>query len=112
MKNTEARAAQIAALNDECRRTFCAGHVFVTDGVRHLGDYNSRNALYQKIQHDVPVPGNDPYGERDFGSVTHAGTKVLWKIDCYDLNKEFHSPDPTDPSVTCRVLTIMRADEY
>ena len=31
---------------------------------------------------------------------------------CYDRATEFGSPDPTDPAVTTRVLTIMRADEY
>lgn len=35
-----------------------------------------------------------------------------WKIDYYDRNLEFHSPDPADPSATVRVLTIMRVDEY
>jgi hypothetical protein len=36
----------------------------------------------------------------------------FWKIDSYDRNTEFGSPDPADPDVTTRVLTIMRADEY
>mgnify|MGYP000564937011 CR=1 FL=1 len=35
-----------------------------------------------------------------------------WKIDYYDRNLEFHSPDAADPVVTVRVLTIIRVDEY
>lgn len=35
-----------------------------------------------------------------------------WKIDYYDRNLELHSPDPADPSVTIRMLTIMRVNEY
>ncbi|GAM07608.1 DUF3768 domain-containing protein, partial [Novosphingobium sp. MBES04] len=30
----------------------------------------------------------------------------------YDAALEQGSPDPADPSVTCRVITILRADEY
>jgi len=40
------------------------------------------------------------------------GEGYYWKIDYYDRNLEFHSPDPADPSVTICVLTIMRVDEY
>ena len=41
-----------------------------------------------------------------------AGERYFFKIDYYDKNTEFGSPDPADPAVTTRVLTIMRADEY
>jgi hypothetical protein len=30
----------------------------------------------------------------------------------YDQNLAMHSPDPADPAVTQRVITIMLADEY
>ena len=32
-------------------------------------------------------------------------------IDYYDRSLEFHSPDPADPSVTIRVLTIMHVED-
>jgi hypothetical protein len=61
---------------------------------------------------DAEPPDNDPYSEHDFGSFEIEGDKFFWKIDCYDKTLEFGSPDPTDPSVTTRLLTIMLASEY
>ena len=46
------------------------------------------------------------------GRFTVDGQDFYWKIDYYDLDLEYHSPDPADPSVTVRVLTIMRVGEY
>ena len=51
-------------------------------------------------------------GEHDFGAIDEGGVRCFWKIDLYDRATEMGSPDPADPAVTTRVLTIMRADEY
>ena len=42
----------------------------------------------------------------------YRGQQIFWKIDMYDLNYEFYSPQPDDETQTNRVLTIMFADEY
>jgi uncharacterized protein DUF3768 len=37
---------------------------------------------------------------------------VFWKIEYYDKDLQFRSPDPADPAVTERIITIMLAEEY
>ena len=45
-------------------------------------------------------------------SLEFEGRKFFFKIDCYDTKMEFGSPDPADPEVLARALTIMLASEY
>jgi hypothetical protein len=105
------RAKRIAALNDELRTHFRGGIVLMTDGVEASGE---RDRVIEAVRRYRfrGVDGNNPYGENDFGAVDVGGDKYFFKIDYYDLDLRMHSPDPTDPAVTRRVLTIMRANEY
>lgn len=108
----EDRACRIRALNDRFRQTLAGGHVVVTRGVDALGGDAVAAILAAVRCFDHFDAGNDPYGEHDFGSVTHDGRRLFWKIDCYDRTFTAASPDPADPAVTARVLTVMLADEY
>ena len=64
-------------------------------------------AVYDDFCH-----ANDPYEEHDFGSFDVDGQLIFFKIDYFDKGGSFHSPDPSDASVTQRVITIMLAEEY
>jgi hypothetical protein len=107
-----ARAERIRALNDAFRQSLVGGRALVTRGVLAKGEAFAGRAIAAVKAFDAFTADNDPYGEHDFGAVEVDGTKVFWKIDAYDLSEQAGSPDPADPNVTVRVLTIMLADEY
>ncbi len=53
------------------------------------------------------------FEEHDFGAFEADGRAIFFKIDYHhDKSLTCHSPDPYDPSVTERVITIMLAEEY
>ena len=103
---------RIRLLNDEFRTTLRGGHVLVTAGVRALSPDAVAEALQAVVSFEDFTPDNDPHGEHDFGSFLLNGHKLFFKIDYHDKNREFGSPDPADPAVTTRVLTILLASEY
>jgi hypothetical protein len=103
---------RIRDLNDDFRRTFVGGVVLITAGVEAMPAEQRRSLLAQVRTFDTFTDDNDPHGEHEFGAVDEGGIRYFWKVDCYDRATEFGSPDPADPAVTTRVLTIMRADEY
>jgi hypothetical protein len=109
---SESKTDRIRALNDAFRRTFVGGAVMITQGVEAL-PLDQRGSLLQKIRSfEALSEDNDPHAEHDFGAVDEAGGRFFWKIDYYDRKTEHGSPDPADPALTTRVLSIMRADEY
>lgn len=104
-------AAAIAALNDACRAEPGAGWV-LTPGVQALSPPGLAQAVAAVTDFSAFSEDNNPYGERDFGAFEVGGERFFWKIDYYDLDLCLASPDPADPAVTRRVLTLMLAEEY
>jgi hypothetical protein len=103
---------RIRVLNDNFRTTFVGGTVMLTLGVNELPiDVKAKAILMVKTYKEF-TNDNDPYGEHDFGSFEVENQKFYWKIDYYDLEREFGSENPSDPDKTERVLTIMLAGEY
>lgn len=103
---------KIRTLNNAFRTTLQGGRVVLTSGVSALRVEEQTEVLKAVISFDDFTPDCDPMGEADFGSFERLGHKFFWKIDYYDLQLQFGSPDPTDPEVTTRVLTVMLASEY
>jgi hypothetical protein len=103
---------RIRALNDELRRNLPEGHAVMTTGIAALGAEAVARIVKTIAVYDDFCHANDPYEEHDFGSFEADSHLIFFKIDYYDKDLTYHSPDPTDPSVTERVITIMLADEY
>lgn len=107
----EQLSQQVAQLNDAHRRQPGVGWV-MTPGVQALGAAGLARAVEAVRNFEAFSEDNDPYGERDFGSFEIDGQRLFWKIDYYDLSLTGASPDPADPAVTRRVLTLLLAEEY
>ena len=107
-----AKTERIRALNDELRTTLRGGKIHATTGIAALGT-ETQAAIIGAVQaFDAFTPDNDPYKEHDFGLIEIADERVMFKIDYYDRSMRLHSPDPSGPKVTVRVMTIMLDDEY
>lgn len=107
-----ANASRIRDLNDRLRRTFVGGRIVVTAGVQTLTGMGLAELVRRVRAFEDFDAGNDPYGEHDFGRITFDDANYYFKIDYYDATFNDGSPDPADETLTRRVMTIMREDEY
>jgi len=103
---------KICALNDQVRQKLTTGFAVMTTGVAALGPDAVARIVKTVSAYSDFCRANDPYQEHDFGAFEAEGERIFFKIDYYDNNLSGHSPDPADPAVTKRVITIMLADEY
>lgn len=118
MTDTEhERAAKIAAINDAFRKT--ATPMF-TAALAAEGLVTMLHITQKVRAFDAFTPENDPYGEHEFGSLTHLvseGTTpheatIFFKIDTYaDASLTYGADDPLDPKAV-RIMTIMLASDY
>ena len=112
MVSTLSLKARLRDLNVQFRKHRIGGRVLITHGIVAL-----RPEMVARIDaairaFDAFTPDNDPYGEHDFGMLEVEGHKVMFKIDYYDCDLDYASPDPSDSTVTYRVMTIMLVEEY
>ena len=103
---------RIRMLNDDLRKHLISGGVVMTPGIASFGAEAINRLVKNIAAFDDFSDDNDPHGEHDFGAVTFDGKRVFFKIDYFDIDLKYHSPDPADPTVTQRVMTIMLSSEY
>lgn len=109
----EFRTKRIRRLNDALRHgQVDNGAIVITAGLQakdeaFLGQAAKAVAAFDRFSED-----NDPHGEHDFGVFDLDGEKLFWKVDYFDRSLKWGSPDPANPALTHRVLTLMLASEY
>lgn len=108
----DAETLAIRTLNDQLRQTFSGGQVLLTPGVNALRSDSVARVIKAIQEFDEFGKDNDPYRTHEFGMVDVDGERVMFKVDAYDKNLEYGSPNPADPAVTTRVMTILLASEY
>jgi hypothetical protein len=84
----------------------------ITRGVAALGNAFIDRAMQAVRAFSGFTEESDPWGEHDFGAFDLDGETLNWKIDAYDNELKYGSPDPRDPAQTRRVLTVLLAGEY
>lgn len=110
--NLDADTVAIRTLNDQLRQTLSGGRVVMTQGVQSLTDDTIARVIKAVQEFDDFTEDNDPYGTHDFGMFEQDGERLMFKVDAYDQNLEYGSPNPANQSVTTRVMTILLASEY
>lgn len=106
------QALTIRSLNDGFRTTFIGRQVMISAGVQARGPEFVRKAALAVRDFESFDETNDPHGEHDFGTFVVDDQKLFWKIVYYDRALEAGSPDPANPALTTRVLTILLPLEW
>jgi hypothetical protein len=107
-----AKTDRIRMLNDELRKYLIGGGAVMTPGIAALGPEAVKRLVQTLSTYSDFCTNTDPYTEHDFGKFRFDDHEVIFKIDYYDKSLSHHSPDPSDPAVTERVITLMLAEEY
>ena len=112
---------KVADLNDQLRKDMFTGNmlkkhnlknkIVLTPGIAGLNLIDKEKVFASVKYYGNFNKNNNPWGEKDFGNFNFKKETFNWKIDYYDNDMKYHSPDKTDPDKTIRVLTIMKAEE-
>ncbi|WP_417728521.1 DUF3768 domain-containing protein [Roseovarius sp.] len=114
-------AALIAAQNDAFRRSILGntpvtdapqGQFVMTSGVAALGPEAQQELTHRVAAFDAFNADSDPQGWHEMGVIEFNGTTVWFKLDLYDVDYQYGSPEPADPQQTRRVLTLLLPPEY
>lgn len=113
--------AVIAAQNDAFRRSILGttpvadapqGQFVMTRGVAALGPDAQQELTGRVAAFDGFNADSDPQGWHEMGVIEFNGTTIWFKLDLYDVDYQYGSPEPSDPEQTRRILTLLLPSEY
>ncbi len=119
--STKETAKIVAAQNDAFRKASLglavdgaipSGQVVMTQGIVQQTDAFKHTLFAAIAAYDTFNEESDPYGWHEMGVIEIAGETVWFKLDLYDSDYHYGSPDPTNLEVTRRVMTILLPSEY
>ncbi|MCG7630089.1 DUF3768 domain-containing protein [Epibacterium sp. MM17-32] len=114
-------AELIAGQNDAFRHSILGntpvadapkGQFVMTRGVAALGPDAQLAVTRSVATFDSFNADSDPHGWHEMGVIDLDGTTIWFKIDLYDADYQYGSPEPSDPAQTRRVLTLLLPSEY
>jgi hypothetical protein len=114
-------AALIATQNDAFRHSILGnttvadapqGQFVMTRGVAALGPDAQLEFTRRVAAFDGFTADSDPQGWHEMGVIEFEDTTVWFKLDLYDTDYQYGSPEPSDPAQTRRVLTLLLPSEY
>ena len=111
-KSETQRRQKIRELNDALRRHGTGGRIVMTAGIQALGQAAVNEIINKVRAFNNFTKDNDPWGEHDCALLTVSGNRIMYKIDYFDRDLQYASSDPADALKTCRVMTILLAEEY
>jgi len=101
------RLQRIQFLNDQLRTTGKGGLMIAMPGFQALPkELRSKAIELLRTEQSFDMDG-DAGEEHEMGMITIAEHFVCWNITYYDSERTGLSSDPSDPTVTRRVLTLM-----
>lgn len=102
---------EIALLNDEFRLNVCGADIRKSPEIAKLTQL-AREEIYTALyMFDNFSFYNNPHPEREFGVLMFQQQAINWQIDYFDNERVGPSPDPCDPALTKRVMSIRTAAE-
>lgn len=113
IKNIKSKPIHAIAIhNDQLRKHHIGGRIMMSKDISNLHSARIHMIMKQIADFSNFNSSNDPYEERDCAILEIDNLSIMWKIDYYDETLDGHSPDPSNPDVTVRIMTVMLAEEY
>jgi len=109
---TKLKRASIRELNNRLRTKYEGGRILISCSIQSYGPDFVRRCLQAVSAFDGFTEDNDPHGEHDCAFLEVEGSRIMFKIDYYDTSLQYASPNPAVEAITCRIITIMLAEEY